>query len=754
MTVHPDPQAFLAFNRDDARKLLDRLDHIHLVAIQPDAPKGTMPTGRYFGSDVDAALDWAAKVNGNGSGVYWTLNYVGPGTGTGTKPRKSDIQAARGAHCDLDPPKDGSAWDKAGAAAALTALPCAPSLILDTGNGVQPVWLLDQPARDWQPVEGVNVALRTTLGADDCHNIDRLMRLPGSVNYPNRTKRERGCVACMAGWIQEDTGQRYAVAELVEAFPPAKPTGKASAADDLPERQRTKTADLIARIRRGDGWHNNMLALTAHLVGKGRGTVEILAMADCLTLDGYTVEETRDTMRGMISDARRKWERAEPEDEAAPKKVQRKNAKDKEPSEDDVALEFTERHRDNLRFDHDVDRWFEWDGTRWRKDGKHRAFTYARKVARQMNAAGKANFAAGVERFARADEAHAVDASVWDTDPMLLGTPAGTLDLHTGKLRTPRPSDHITKLAGCAPESGTPDLWLRFLDESLGGDAETIRFIQQWFGYALTGDTREHALAFVFGPGGNGKSVLINTLIAIMGDYAVTAAMETFTASKFDRHRTELAMLAGARLVTASETEEGRAWAEAKVKQMTGGDPITANFMRQDNFTFKPQFKLTIAGNHAPQLANVDDAMKRRFNIVPFINTPANPDRELEAKLRAEHGRILAWAIVGCLDWQENGLLRPNAVKAATANYFEEQDLFGQWLGERCVVGRDKWELATPLFNSWRDYAREAGDDAGSAKGFSGRLTKRGFTHGRAPGGLRKYDGLALRRSGSDACDG
>ena len=432
-----------------------------------------------------------------------------------------------------------------------------------------------------------------------------------------------------------------------------------------------------------------------------------------------------------------------------------KKSKRDEPSEDDVALAFTAKFRETLRFDHTIGTWFEWDGTRWRPDNRQRAFTYARLEARRAGGGGKANFAGGVERFARADLALAVEATLWNPDPMLLGTPGGTVDLRTGKLSSPRADNYVTKLTSCTPETGNPEIWLRFLEESMKGDKDTIRFLQQWSGYCLTGLTSAHALFFIYGPGGNGKSVFLNTLIAILGDYAVTAAMETFTASRNDRHSTELAMLCGARLVTANETEEGRTWAEARIKALTGGDPITARFMRQDNFTFRPQFKLTIAGNHAPQLANVDDAMKRRFNIVPFVNTPPVPDRDLERKLAAEHGKILAWMIDGCKDWTANGLKQPETVQAATADYFEDQDLFGQWISERCEVRNGKWELATPLFNSWRDYAREAGDDAGSAKGFSSRLKSKGFLHGRVTGGYRKYDGLALRRPamGSDRSD-
>lgn len=311
MNAIPNAQEFLRFNPDDARKLFERLDHIHLVAIQPDAPKTTKPHGKYFGADIDGALAWAANVNGNGWGVYWTLNYVGQSVGT--KPSKKDIQAARGAHCDLDPPKDGSAWDKGEVIGALTEHNVPPSLIIDSGNGVQPVWLLDSPARDWAEIEAANIGIRDNFGGDDCHNIDRLLRVPGSVNYPNRAKRERGRVPCLASWVQDDTGQRYQPSDLSAAFPAAKRQSDCGQSND-DQRVPTKTGALIAAIMRGDNWHNNVLRLTAHLVAKGRTTVELLAMADCLTLDGYTVEETRADMRGMIADARRKFGHAEPQD--------------------------------------------------------------------------------------------------------------------------------------------------------------------------------------------------------------------------------------------------------------------------------------------------------------------------------------------------------------------------------------------------------------------------------------------------------
>ena len=193
--------------------------------------------------------------------------------------------------------------------------------------------------------------------------------------------------------------------------------------------------------------------------------------------------------------------------------------------------------------------------------------------------ARKAAFAGAVERFARADPAFAVTAEIWDRDPWLLGTPGGTVDLRTGELRPAKQEDGITRSTAVvpAPAADCP-LWLKFLDETFGNDAALIAFAQRWAGYSLTGLTREHALVFGYGSGGNGKSVYVNVHVGIAGDYATTASMDVFIASHGDRHPTDLAMLRGARVVTASETEEGRQWAESRIKQLTGGDLISARF--------------------------------------------------------------------------------------------------------------------------------------------------------------------------------
>ena len=259
---------------------------------------------------------------------------------------------------------------------------------------------------------------------------------------------------------------------------------------------------------------------------------------------------------------------------------------------------------------------------------------------------------------------------------------------------------------------------MKFLQEATGNDKELVRFLQQWCGYILTGVTREHALLFVYGGGGNGKTVFINVISGIMAEYAKTAPMDAFTASQSDKHPTDMAGLKGARLVTASETEEGRAWAEAKIKALTGGDRISARFMRQDFFEFTPEFKLTIVGNHKPILRNVDEAAKRRINMAPFIHKPMNPDRELETKLRAEWPGIFRWAIDGCLDWQQNGLVRPAAVVEATADYFAAQDTFGAWLKERCVLDTSLSSRPFQLLGDFNEWAGKNGEQHATRKTF------------------------------------
>jgi putative DNA primase/helicase len=433
-------------------------------------------------------------------------------------------------------------------------------------------------------------------------------------------------------------------------------------------------------------------------------------------------------------------------------------------TEDGAAIAFTQRHRDQLRYCHDTGAWFAWAGTHWRQNRDGLAFSWARDLVRSLNRdtefktkaiTGKAAFAGAVEKFAQRDRAFAVTAEAWDQDPHLLGTPGGTVDLRTGVLRAAERADHITRVTAVAPApTASCPTWIAFLQQATAGDAQLIRFLQQWCGYCLTGVTREHALLFIYGPGKNGKSVLLNTVSRILAAYCRSAPMDTFTSSSGDKHPTDLAMLRGARLVTATETEEGRAWAEARIKQMTGGDPVTARFMRQDFFTYTPQFKLTIAGNHKPALKNVDDAARRRFNIVPFLHTPPHPDKHLEDKLQREWPGILRWMIEGCLDWQRSGLVRPKVVTDATAEYFEAQDTIGRWLEERCILAPHLEVKPGALMGDCRAWAGENGETPPTPQQFRSSLEKvQGIRYSKIRG-LHVVKGIGLRPAQGEEGEG
>jgi len=194
-----------------------------------------------------------------------------------------------------------------------------------------------------------------------------------------------------------------------------------------------------------------------------------------------------------------------------------------------------------------------------------------------------------------------------------------------------------------------------------------------------------------------------------------------------ERHPTELASLRGARLVTAQETERGRRWAESKIKALTGGDPITACFMRQDFFTYLPTFKLAIAGNHKPSLGAVNAAIRRRLHLIPCTVTIAKPDKSLPEKLRPEWPGILQWMIDGCLQWQRKGLNPPNVVREATDAYLAQEDSFSQWVEDCCVVGKTRWGIGERLWQSWKIWAEVNNEPAGTRKAFANMMIEHGY---------------------------
>lgn len=335
-------------------------------------------------------------------------------------------------------------------------------------------------------------------------------------------------------------------------------------------------------------------------------------------------------------------------------------------------------------------------------------------------------------RLARSLRDIAARPADFNADPYTLNTPSGTVDLRGGTLR---PHD---RLALCTRQTSAPfdpaatcPRWERFLEEVFPGDGQTVEFVRLALGYALTGDTREHAAFFPFGLGANGKSVLLETIRFVLGSYAATAEASTFLAKRDEDGgvRNDLARLTGVRFVTAIESEEGARLAEGFLKSITGGDTVTARFLFKEFFEFRPQFKVWLATNHKPMVRGTDDGIWRRIRLIPFQQRfeGEKQDRDLTHTLRAEAPGILAWLVRACLDWQERGLGTPPAVAAATKEYREDQDLIGRFLAERCDVGPHEFDTAKRIYENFRRWCEEQGEKAWSQKAVGMRLQERGF---------------------------
>jgi putative DNA primase/helicase len=332
---------------------------------------------------------------------------------------------------------------------------------------------------------------------------------------------------------------------------------------------------------------------------------------------------------------------------------------------------------------------------------------------------------------------------------MLLNTPAGVVDLATGEVLPHDPSLLLTQITSASPGTACP-LWQDFLATITAGDPDLQAYLQRLAGYCLTGLTSEQAFVFLHGTGANGKSVFLGTIERVLGSYAATATLDTFMASRSDKHLSELAGLKAARLVIVPETDAGRAWSEARIKMVTGGESIRANFMRCDHFEFRPQFKLVVMGNHRPAITSVGEAMRRRLHMVPFAVTIPEEERDgsLQDKLLEERDGILGWMIAGCAAWRRDGLMPPACVVEAAEDYFASEDLVGQWMAENCVLNSSLRTPSSQLYASWKSWAEAHGHDPGTAKSLGSALRSRALKDGKVGRG-RGWYGIGLAGNGA-----
>jgi putative DNA primase/helicase len=422
---------------------------------------------------------------------------------------------------------------------------------------------------------------------------------------------------------------------------------------------------------------------------------------------------------------------------------------------------------EDLRHCHPWKRDLVWTGTHWREDDTGQAERWAKETAEVIfaEAAAEANeekravltkhalksegaaHIGAMAALARSEPGVPVLPGDMDCDPFLFNVLNGTVNLRTGQLRPHRREDLLTKLAPVAydPDATCP-LWERSLRRWMDDNEDLIAYLRRVVGYGLTGDVSEQCLWFFHGNGANGKSTFLGTVLALVGDYGMQAVPDLLMTKHNETHPTERADLFGRRFVATIETEEGKRMAEALMKQLTGGDRVRARRMRQDFFEFPPTHKIVLAANHKPQVRDTGHAAWRRIKLVPFTVTipEEEKDKALPEKLRAELPGILAWAVTGCLEWQEHGLGEPDEVRQATAAYQREQDIICTFIAECCVRHEEARVKVAALFEA---YGKWSGDKFMTQPAFNERLRAKGYESKRRGTGYF-WHGLMLDQGG------
>lgn len=392
-------------------------------------------------------------------------------------------------------------------------------------------------------------------------------------------------------------------------------------------------------------------------------------------------------------------------------------------SESGNAEIFAAVHKERVRFDYNRQKWIVWSGHSWILDDAGEALELARDCVRRrlMRAARDETLPDRVEEMkfcvrsedrkgllnllalAQTNPSLRVAESVFNTNPWLLGVANGVIDLRTGKLRDGTPGDLISLASSLPFNSALSDAscptWIRFVNDIFAGHPGLVAFLQRALGYTLTGEISEQSLFAGHGSGANGKSTLFDIIHFILGKLAANTSFHTFERRAFSAPTNDIAGLVGVRFVTASETGEDIRLNEARVKSITGGDPLTCRFHYKEFFTYRPQFKLWLAFNHRPLVHDTSEGFWRRVLMIPFEQkfSGARADRRLPEKLRAEAEAILAWMIRGCLEWQRGGLDPPPEVLAATQDYRAEEDILSRFVAERCVQG-EKAQIPAGVF--------------------------------------------------------
>lgn len=426
------------------------------------------------------------------------------------------------------------------------------------------------------------------------------------------------------------------------------------------------------------------------------------------------------------------------------------------------------RHGDNLRFTPERG-WFVYDGRRWAPDDKGlRVQAFATETAvsifdeirfaqdrdgrmRHAKHSQSMTSITAMISLARSEPGIPARLTDFDKDGWLLNVANGTLDLRTGIIRPHERRDLISNIVDITFDPAAEcELWDAFLWRVLDHDEELYAYLRRFVGYLLVGDNSEQSLHFLFGLGANGKSVFCEMLMALLGEYAMAASPDMIMLRRHGGIPNDIARLRGVRVALMNETSQGARFDEAKLKDLTGGDTLTARFLHQEFFDFKPTHRIVIRGNHKPAINGTDEGIWRRLRLVPFSVQipPDEQDRDLLRKLHAELPGILNWALQGCREWQTDGLKPPAIVTAAVKAYREESDTLGRFISECCETRPNAQVKSGALFKRYQEFCEQAGERWLASKDFPNEMERRGFTYRRGHGGVRLFHGIELQIGG------
>jgi P4 family phage/plasmid primase-like protien len=415
------------------------------------------------------------------------------------------------------------------------------------------------------------------------------------------------------------------------------------------------------------------------------------------------------------------------------------------------------RHGHHLKWVPARQQWIAWDGHRWRPcDDRGEAIQAATDTIRAIppndantskhkrESLSRKALNAAVD-LAATHPAMRVAAENLDANPWHLNTPGGIVDLKTGTIRPTTPADLCTRITTDTPDLNHPaPRWNQYLADTFGNNAEMTAYVQRLAGYSAWGTVTHHVLPFLHGPGGNGKGVLVEVLMALFGDYASPAPSDFLIAGRQDE--SAIARLAGLRLVVSSEVNQGTRFDEAKVKLLTGGDSLTARFLYGRHFTFRPSHTLWVMGNHQPRVEAGGDSFWRRLRLIPFDYTVPDEKRDENLKnhlINEEGPAIMAWIIRGAID-AATGLNEPEGVRAATADYAAEEDHLGRFVDECIMLNGTGRERAGDVRATYQTWCKAEGEPAVSAQIFGRELRARWNIASTRSHGVRYLTGCLL----------